>query len=577
MRFQMRLALGATLTALSLGLPSVAAAAVTITSPTTIQLVDAAGGGTAFVVTGTKAAADSTIEVRLRSLESPTLPILVTSATFIGGTTFSISVDAQNIADARPCANQTCTPTPTAVTPAFGGAYTLEVAVAGAAGVAGPKVLLPTFAGDRADSNLANTRVGLSNARVSIAPHGTESNALGSIPGGLAGLGLYDPLPTAPGGSNTWDYAWFLEQLHDATGAKLVQATGTNQGFVQRHFIDPDGTVRLSQTFQLSAETTPTSVRLTRLTTISPDGTTVGQSDSFVNTGTTPFSLSALYLQNTAWAMQTQWQFPWIGSTYAPGSATPGTPIAAAPAGSAMFAQHSTADPAYGHAWVTFDRKPDALAFNSMARVFATYNVAIPANSFVTLKFGAGSSATAAIASTAAAASIANFAAPTVTIKAPSDKSTVTTSTVTVSGTASDNKGVTQLTLNGTVVPLSTAGTWTTNLPLTVGANTITAIATDADGNTARATATVTFLIPVPPTPPVAKVCVVPRLTGKSLAGARIALRKANCAVGRVLVLKSKKKKGNVIGQGVPAGWQQKVGTKVNIAVSRGGAKKKRK
>ena len=65
-------------------------------------------------------------------------------------------------------------------------------------------------------------------------------------------------------------------------------------------------------------------------------------------------------------------------------------------------------------------------------------------------------------------------------------------------------------------------------------------------------------------------VCIVPRLMGKRLAGARRSIRAAHCAPGRVRRVASRKARGRVIGQGLKPGLHRPAGTKVNLVVSRG-------
>ena len=65
-------------------------------------------------------------------------------------------------------------------------------------------------------------------------------------------------------------------------------------------------------------------------------------------------------------------------------------------------------------------------------------------------------------------------------------------------------------------------------------------------------------------------VCVVPRLIGKRLAGARKSIRGAHCALGRVRRVASHKARGHVIAQGPRPGLRRPAGTKVNLVVSKG-------
>ena len=67
-----------------------------------------------------------------------------------------------------------------------------------------------------------------------------------------------------------------------------------------------------------------------------------------------------------------------------------------------------------------------------------------------------------------------------------------------------------------------------------------------------------------------ASFCVVPRVTGTSLAAARAAVTRAGCRVGRVTRRSSAAPRNRVIGQSPRAGTQRARGTRVNLTVSRG-------
>jgi hypothetical protein len=74
--------------------------------------------------------------------------------------------------------------------------------------------------------------------------------------------------------------------------------------------------------------------------------------------------------------------------------------------------------------------------------------------------------------------------APSLTIGAPADNSTVSTASVAVLGTASDTpSGLQSLTVNGAPTSVALDGTFSTNVSLACGANTITAVANDNAGN----------------------------------------------------------------------------------------------
>jgi hypothetical protein len=63
--------------------------------------------------------------------------------------------------------------------------------------------------------------------------------------------------------------------------------------------------------------------------------------------------------------------------------------------------------------------------------------------------------------------------------------------------------------------------------------------------------------------------CVVPRLTGKTLAAAKRALRKAHCRLGRVTRRVSKKRPGRVISQSRRPGRKLGNGAKVGVVLAR--------
>lgn len=79
--------------------------------------------------------------------------------------------------------------------------------------------------------------------------------------------------------------------------------------------------------------------------------------------------------------------------------------------------------------------------------------------------------------------------APRVTITTPA-RGTIAgdVQTVTVTGTATDDVGVTSLTINGASVPVGSDGSFTATVPVTPGTNLLHAIASDASGNQGTAT-----------------------------------------------------------------------------------------
>jgi hypothetical protein len=127
----------------------------------------------------------------------------------------------------------------------------------------------------------------------------------------------------------------------------------------------------------------------------------------------------------------------------------------------------------------------------------------------------------------------------------------------------------------------TSAGTAVSHTYSGAGSFQVTLSQADTVGNTSTTTRTIVIAAappppppppapPPPPPPPVTK-CLVPKVVGKPLAKARVALRRRHCRVGRVTRAYSKRvRKGRVLAQRPKAGRKLKSGTKVNLVVSRG-------
>lgn len=101
-----------------------------------------------------------------------------------------------------------------------------------------------------------------------------------------------------------------------------------------------------------------------------------------------------------------------------------------------------------------------------------------------------------AVASAAYTIIFADTTLPSITISSPASNQTVNTSSITVSGTASDNVSLSkvEVSLNGGAYQLATGTTsWNKVLALAPGSNTITARATDTAGNTKTSSVTITY------------------------------------------------------------------------------------
>jgi hypothetical protein len=118
---------------------------------------------------------------------------------------------------------------------------------------------------------------------------------------------------------------------------------------------------------------------------------------------------------------------------------------------------------------------------------------------------------------------------PHLTIYSPANGATVTSSPLTVTGTAGGGSGVRSVTVNGVTATLS-GSNWTATVPLTHGQNTLTATMTTTDGSTSTASVTVTYTGPTHLTPPYVTL-VSKRFNGKAvLVKLACAASDSNCA-----------------------------------------------
>lgn len=104
---------------------------------------------------------------------------------------------------------------------------------------------------------------------------------------------------------------------------------------------------------------------------------------------------------------------------------------------------------------------------------------------------------------------------PSVAIASPASGSTTAAATATVTGTASDVSGISSVVVDGQAVTVAANGGWSASVPLTAGANTITATATNIFGDTASAHTTVTYA--PPSSPPTLTMRGTPRATARGV------------------------------------------------------------
>jgi hypothetical protein len=233
-------------------------------------------------------------------------------------------------------------------------------------------------------------------------------------------------------------------------------------------------------------------------------------------------------------------QLPWVGpeiTAFAGSASLAGPP--AAPASILVFSDRDVpaGDLAHPTGAVTFSTAPTSIEFISGLGDPSRYlelhylkpvTPAAPLALTHTFSMAPTATASAALAARAEDAS----SSPAVTITAPKGGSTVPKPTVTVTGTATDNRGVTGLTVGGIATAVGAGGAWSQQLALKKGANTIVAHATDAAGNVTEASVVVTYAKGRP--------CVVPKVKGLRTPGAAVPrLRRAGCRLGKTIAIYS--------------------------------------
>ncbi|HEX3615074.1 MAG TPA: hypothetical protein VHU61_00945 [Solirubrobacteraceae bacterium] len=146
---------------------------------------------------------------------------------------------------------------------------------------------------------------------------------------------------------------------------------------------------------------------------------------------------------------------------------------------------------------IVYARAPSGAAVTTYAQTsgrdefYMPYSVSVPAGGSAVLRFAYVQDFALSDVKTLAQQALAGFN-PALTISAPSDGATLAIPQTTISGTTTDSAGITSLTVDGTDVTLGSGGAFSDSVDLPVGANTITAVATDADGLTTTRTASVT-------------------------------------------------------------------------------------
>jgi hypothetical protein len=365
----------------------------------------------------------------------------------------------------------------------------------------------------------------------------------------------------------------FRPSYNPATGVLTVDETGVVQRCSGSDAPDPLATD--------CGEKVDTGVRVTRHWATGTDGTsaTLSETWSVADGGTHQISVLPEADGNSSQAL---FDFPWLGNGYVHYTGDPSLPGPGSGSGPVSLftasADPGAASPTLSYGSLTTNPPPDSIPFYGVSPAsgnefpqIAYARTITPSQPFsYTWKLATGR--TDASVRARAAIDADSLASPVVKITAPANGLKTARSRVTVTGTATDNGGVSSFTVNGAAVALGAGGAFSTVVPLKVGANTIIAQAGDKTGNASQASVALTRI----------RQCLVPHLKGKTLSRARRALRKSHCKLGKVRKsyrthLAGKRghrtrvpfKTGRITGQRPRAGAKKKVGTKVTVVVQK--------
>jgi Glucodextranase, domain B/PASTA domain len=216
---------------------------------------------------------------------------------------------------------------------------------------------------------------------------------------------------------------------------------------------------------------------------------------------------------------------------------------------------------------ITFNHAPTSVDFTSAKGAQTTtflmhYATTIPAGGSIEYDWSFSQASSSPALAVLEAVERDRFGLPTISISRPRNRATVRSALIRVQGHAQDAVGVSSVNVNGHGVPVAAGGAFLATVRVRKGKNTIRATAVNDAGNTSSKAITVTYKPPP---------CKVPRLRGKTLAGARRALANSGCALGHVHREHSRTvRKGRVVSSTPNAGAKHRNGTKVALVLSRG-------
>ncbi len=289
----------------------------------------------------------------------------------------------------------------------------------------------------------------------------------------------------------------------------------------------------------------------------------IKMTDTWTSTDGHAHTVDALYDDHAYYnADDPGYQFPGESgfSEHAPGDVIAGA--SGAPGSIFMHNDVSAADgnPAGDYGAITFSSAPSGFVFYSLREFTEHQTLSVPAGGSASLTYIYSFGPSLEQVQALALAAQDQLHSPAVSITAPPNGSKRHARTVTVSGTASAGSGIKSVTVNGVNATLGAGGSWSAQLTLSRGTQTLTATATSNAGLTASASITVIY----------AKRCVVPHVKGLGRGKAEKAIHAAGCTIGKIIKRHSSLDKGDAVGTKPKPGSTHKPGAKVKLIISEG-------
>lgn len=315
-------------------------------------------------------------------------------------------------------------------------------------------------------------------------------------------------------------------------------------------------------------------VRLERTVTTSGGGRAVTMTDTWSSSDGAAHSLDLLYDDvvgvagfgdgNRGWQFAGQSGF----AQYGAGAAVPAPASAPSSILVRTNVRAADGDPNEAFGAITFASAPAGFRFAGNGEMEEHRPLVVPAGGSASLTYIYSVGYTAADVTHLALTAQDRLQPLAVHVTSPADGATALAPPVTITGTATAGSGIASVVAAGQTVPVAPDGTWSANVALNPGSNTINILATDAAGASAQGQLTVLYQPPAPPPTPWVARCNVPWIKGMKLRAAKRALRQAHCKVGKIKHVKSRKlHPGRVMSTTPRAGRHLPAGSRVELSV----------